>query len=176
MAGTGPGDLHALCEDYLQACVEALDTIPGSPGVASGSVGAPTRQFVTYGTPAADCDQITVHSVPLAVGSNAPINAATIRVNHVTLVATVFRCGPVWEDADQMPSEEDQEALAGQINADRWALWNYPWNKWRAGLLFEECGDVLGWQLNQLPPSGGMVGTTLSVTVSLQGYETTFGT
>ena len=56
MAGEGPADLHSLAQDYLQACVEALDTIPGSPGVASGSVGAPTRQFVTYGTPAADCD------------------------------------------------------------------------------------------------------------------------
>jgi hypothetical protein len=171
--GTGPGDLHALADEYLQATVEALDTIPGSPGVGSGSVGAPTRQFVTYGTPAADCDQITVHSVPLTVGSHAPTDSAVIRINHVTLVATLFRC---FLPAGEIPTAEEQEAMADQTNADRWALWNYPFNKWRAGLLFEECGVVTNWLLAQLPPSGGMVGTTLSVTVSLQGYETEFGT
>ena len=174
--GVGPGDLQTLAEDYLQACAEALDAIPGSPGLGLGFVGAPDRAFVTYGTPAADCDQLTVHAVPLTVGGNAPINAAVVRVNHVTLVATLFRCGPIWTDADEMPSVEEQSLTAEQTNADRWALWNYPFNKWRAHLLFEECGDVLGWQLAQLPPSGGMVGTTLSVTVSLQGYESVFGT
>lgn len=176
MAGTGPSDLNDLAEDYLLACVEALDTIPGDPNLAPGSVGAPERAYVTYGTPPGECDQLTVHITPLSVGASAPLNAATVRVNRVTLIATLFRCGPAWNTANEWPSAEIQSALAAQINADRWALWNYVFNKWRAGLIFEECGDVLNWQLAQLPPSGGMVGTTLSVTVSLQGYETVFGT
>lgn len=174
MAGTGPGDLQDLGEDYLQACVEALDTIPGSLG--PGFVGAPDRAFVTYGTPAADCPQLTVHILPLSVGAAAPLLSAVIRVNRVTLVATLFRCGPAWQNSNEMPPLENLEATAQQTNADRWALWNYPFNKWCAKLLFEECGDVLNWSLTQLPPSGGIVGTTLSVTVSLQGYESTFGT
>jgi hypothetical protein len=176
MAGVGPGDLQALGADFLEACVEALDTIPTSPDLDPGFVGAPDRAFVTYGTPAADCDQLTVHLVPLTVGSSQPVNAAVVRVNRVTLIATLFRCGPIWENAQEMPTPEDMGALAEQINADRWALWNYPYNKWCANLLFEDCGDVLNWGLGQLPPSGGMVGTTLTVTVSLQGYQTVFGT
>jgi hypothetical protein len=176
MAGTGPADLHSLAEDYLQACVEALDTIPGDPNLAPGSVGAPERAYVTYGTPPAECDQLTVHITPLGVGAAAPLNAAVIRVNRVTLIATLFRCGPQWESIDQWPTPEIQEALAAQVNADRWALWNFVYNKWVAKLLFEECGDVLGWGLAELRPSGGVVGTTLTVTVSLQGYESVFGT
>ncbi len=174
--GEGPADLDGLAHDYLQACVEALDTIPGSPNLAPGSVGAPERAYVTYGTPPAECDQLTVHTVPLGVGAAAPLNSAVIRVNRVTLVATLFRCGPAWNSINEWPTAEVQEALAAQINADRWALWNYTFNKWCAKLLFEECGDVLNWALAQLPPSGGMVGTTLTVTVSLQGYESVFGT
>lgn len=176
MAGEGPADLHTLAQDYLEACVEALDTIPGSPNLAPGSVGAPERAYVTYGTPPAECDQLTVHVTPLSVGANAPLNAAVIRINRVTLIATLFRCGPQWDSVDEWPTPEVQEALVAQINADRWALWNYVFNKWVAKLLFEECGDVLNWSLAQLQPSGGVVGTTLSVTVSLQGYESVFGT
>ena len=171
--GVGPGDLQTLAEDYLQACAEALDEIPGSPGLGLGFVGAPDRAFVTYGTPAADCDQLTVHAVPLTVGGNAPINAAVVRVNHVTLVATLFRCGAAWTSSTEFPSPAAQQAFAEQVNADRWALWNYPYTKWCKKQLFEDCGDVGDWILQQLQPSGGMAGTTLTVTVSLQGYEPT---
>jgi hypothetical protein len=171
MAGQGPADLQELAQDYLGACWEALATIPGSPNLGPGVVGSPDRAFVTFGTPSADCDQLTVHAQPLTVGSHAPLNAATIRVTHVTLVATLFRC---WGTTETVPSVETQQAVAEQVNADRWALWNYPFNKWRAGLLFESCGDVTNWVLSQLTPSGQMVGTTLSVTVSLQGYESVF--
>jgi len=177
MAGTGPADLYALLEDYLQACVEALDTIPGSPDLSPESVGAPERAFVASGTPAADCcPQLTVHAVPITEGGRAPLNAAVIHVNRVTLVATLFRCAAPQDSKGNPPTPLAQEEVSEQVYADRWALWNYVWNKWRAGLLFEECGDVLNWVLAQLPPSGGCVGTTLTVTVSLQGYETVFGT
>jgi len=177
MAGTGPADLYALAEDYLGACVEALDTIPGSPDLSPESVGAPARAFIAAGTPAADCcPQLTVHAVPIVEGGRAPLNAATLHINRVTLVATLFRCAASQDNSGNPPSALEQETVSEQVFADRWALWNYVWNKWRAGLLFEECGDVLNWVLAQLPPSGGCVGTTLTVTVSLQGYETTFGT
>jgi hypothetical protein len=173
----GPGDLYDLETDFLEACAEALDTIPGSLG--QGFVGAPDRAFVSLGTPAAPmnaCDQLSVHEQPLGVGAAAPLNAAVIRVNRVTLVATLFRCGPAWPTVDEDVSVAAIEATARQTSADRWALWNYTFNKWCAKLLFEECGDVLNWGLSQLAPSGGMVGSTLSVTVSLGGYESTFGT
>lgn len=173
----GPGDLYDLETDFLQACTEALDTIPGSLG--PGFVGAPDRAFVSLGKPAAPiaaCDQLSVHEQPLGVGAAAPLNAAVIRINHVTLVATLFRCGPSWPNANEDVTVAAIQTIAEQTSADRWAMWNYTFNKWLAKLLFEECGDVLNWGLSELPPSGGMVGTTLSVTVSLGGYETTFGT
>jgi hypothetical protein len=179
MAGTGPADLHELALEYLQACVEALDTIPGSPSLGPGVVGSPDRVFVAPGTPAADCcPQLTVHAVPLTEGAQAPgpSRASTMRVNRVTLVATLFRCVASPDGNGNPPSADEQEEVSVQVNADRWALWNYVWNKVRADLLFTRCGDVTGWSLDQIPPSGLCVGTVLRVTVQLDGYETVFGT
>ena len=46
----GPGDLHALAEELLEASVDALNTIPL---VLPGFEGAPDRSFVSPSTPAA---------------------------------------------------------------------------------------------------------------------------
>lgn len=172
MAGTGPTDLHALCEEFLAACVEALDSI-SAPGLA----GAPERRYVSPGTPAFDCcDQLTVHAQAITEtldrnGLNQGIkHRLQSRVNLVQLVATATRCIPQLE-GESFPSATDLEAAAEQTNADAWALWNHVWNLARSGSLFTLCDEVFWDGMRAINPSGGCGGWTLTLRAELQGYE-----
>lgn len=177
MAGVGPGDLHELAEELLEACVESLDTIPT---FAPGLVGAPERSFVSPGEPAADCcPQLTVHVAGISEASTEPAQLGTGRrasygrINHVGLIVTIFRCVPAPKDSlkYEPPAGVDLEAAAEQINADGWALWNHLFNLIRAGLLFSLCRGVFVDAMRQLPPSGGCGGWVMSIRVALDGYE-----
>ncbi len=175
----GPTDLHDLAEDYLAACVEALDTIPS---YAAALGGAPLRSFVSPGKPVADCcPQLTVHVQSVGEGALSPgaPRASFARINRVQLVATIFRCIPTGAEGKagyKPPSPLDLAAAAEQIDADGWALWNHIFNLVAAGQLFTLCGDVLGWSLVSVPPSGGCGGWTLSVNVGLDGYQEVIST
>lgn len=167
-------DLFDLEETFLAACEAALDTIPDSAPEYGGS---PARSFISAGPPAHDCcDQLTVHSGPIVDGrTKGPVPSAPMaKINHVVLVATVLRCVPVW-DGQQPPTPGDQQAAAEQIEYDKWALWNHLFNRWRDGLLFSRCGDVVWVGIQPITPSGGCGGLTLTVRVSLDGYEEVIG-
>jgi hypothetical protein len=163
-------DLQFLAEEYLAACVEALDTVPT---FAPGLGGAPERSFVSPGLPAFDCcDQLTVHVAGVSDSSTSPAiptgrSATSMKVNVVSLVATSTRCLPVGEP----PSALDLQASAEQLNADGWALWNHLYNMIRADLLFTLCGEVFWDGLRSINPQGGCGGWTLSLRVQLDGYE-----
>ena len=172
--GTDPQDLYTVAQEYLAACVEALDTIPTfSPGLG----GVPERSFVSPGLPAFDCcDQLAVHvsgvtDSPTSMSISTGRSASTMKTNLVGLVATATRCIPVVSDNGAIPSVTDMEAAAEQINADGWALWNHIYNMIRADLLFTLCGEVFWDGLRSINPQGGCGGYTLSLRVELQGYE-----
>lgn len=177
MAGTGPGDLHALAEELLAACVESLNTIPTfEPGL----VGAPARSFISPGIPVWDCcEQLTVHVDGVAENATSPLGLATGRrqvygrINLVTLIATLTRCVPVvgGTQMDALPRIEDMEAAAEQIHADGWAIWNHIFNMIRAKELFALCDEIYWNGLRAVAPSGGCGGWTFSVSVQLDGYE-----
>lgn len=166
MAGTGPGDLFALAQDFLSACEDALNTL--SPGLG----GAPERSYVAPGIPALDCcPQLTVDvrgvsedGPPFSGSGQKPRYGA--RKNQVLMVATIVRCYPT----DIPPDPTEMQAAAEQVDADGWALWNYLWNLIRSGDLFRLCADSRP-ELRQLAPSGGCAGWTLSFRVETEGYE-----
>jgi hypothetical protein len=175
------GDLHALAVEFLAACEEALDTVPTDvPGLG----GAPARSFVDFGTPVFDfasaatdaesCDQLTVHVSVVSEGHRPP-KADIARINLVSFVATIARCCAPTVDS-QGNSFSPAIKQAEQVNADKWALWNYIWNKISEGMLFDKCGQIQWGGLAPLNPSGGCAGSVLSINVSLDGYQTVFGT
>lgn len=179
MAGIGPQDLHALAEEFLDACIASLDTIPS---FASGLAGAPPRSFISPGQPALDCcDQLTVHVSSVQDAPTSPGGLADGRrevfgkINHARMIATSTRCVPIITEK-AWPTPAEMNAAAAQINADGWALWNHIFNLGRAKLLFPLCGEVLWEGLNSIVPSGGCGGWTLSLRVRLDGYEETIGT
>ena len=176
MAGVGPTDLHDLARDLLEACADALDTIPTYDATLEG---APSRQFVAPGPVALDCcDQLAVHVGTLVEGDSQPFQpkASIARINRVTLVATASRCVPVPDAQMNPPPVAEQEAAAQQINADKWAIWNHIYNLIRDGLLFDQCCDVIWEGITALTPNGGCGGSSLLITVCFDGYEEVQGT
>jgi hypothetical protein len=176
VAGVAPTDLHTLAEDFLQACAEALDTIPVYDATLGG---APDRMFVAPGPVALDCcDQLAVYVGTIAEGDSAPTppKASIARINHVTLLATASRCVPVPDTNGNPPPTTEQEASARQINADKWALWNHIYGLITEGLLFDRCCDVIWFGLTALAPNGGCGGSLLTIMVCFDGYEEVPGT
>lgn len=176
MAGVGPTDLHELATDLLAACVEALDTIPVYDATLNG---APDRSFVSPGLPALDCcDQLTIHVGNISVSTSAPGNpkAAKHWINWVQLTILAARCVPVQDENGNPPAISLQQAAAEQLNADKWALWNHLNNLVADGDLFDQCCDVIFGNLSPLGQLGGCGGSSLNITVCLEGYEEVFGT
>ena len=171
MAGTGPLDLQALAEEFLDACVDALDTIPSfDPGLG----GAPGRSFVAPGQPQYDCcpdGQLTVH-VPLVSSDPVLTLQNHERRNIVTLTATILRCVPASDEAGNYALAADLLAAAEQVNADGWALWNGIFNAISSGDLFRLCDKIQWLGLRSITPSGGCGGWTLTLSVQFDGYQT----
>ena len=124
MAGTGPTDLFDLAEDFLEACVDALDTIP----LRSGARGCSGAELRCAGVPALDCcPQLTVDVRAVQEDPRSPSGPGSgqrarygARKNNVFMVATIVRCYPT-----EIPATvTEMEAAAEQVNADGWALWN----------------------------------------------------
>jgi hypothetical protein len=169
-----PTDLPDLAEEFLDVCVEVLDTIPTYNATLDG---APERAFVTFQRPIFDCcPQLTVHVGSLTEGASAPQPPKTsvARINRATLIATIIRCVPT--DAPAIPAVS--AAAAVQVYADRWALWNGIWNRIAEGLLFDKCGNVIWVSMTPIPgeSSGECAGSVLTLSVSLDGYTEAVGT
>lgn len=167
----GPEDLQSLAQEFLDACVEALDTIPS---FAPGLGGSPARSYVASAVPALDCcPQLTVHVAgvvpsPTSPGTTTGTSARSALVTVVGLVATITHCVTAGEGIDP----ETMTAEAAQGNANGWALWNHILGLIRSGLLFSQCGEVFWDGLRPVPESGGCAGYTLNLRVLLDGYET----
>ena len=168
-----PVDLQDLLEAVLAASVAALDTIPG---FAPGLEGAPARTFITDGQPALACPQLTVNAAPIREAATSPLGLGagirhrlSFRKNHVGIQVWIVRC----RDTTTPPDPTLVQAVASQVNADAWALWNYLWNINRAGSsdpIVSLCDEWFMDAATPLQPSGQMAGWTLSIRAELAGY------
>ena len=166
MAGTDATDLQALLSEFLDACVDALDTIPGfDPGLG----GAPDRRFISPGQSADDCcpDQLTVYALQVNGQEVGPEHSYG-RYNMPVIQARIVRCIPTEAEA---PDPDERTEIAAQVNADGWALWNSIFNAIRSGDLFTLCGPVIWDGLRSVQPSGLCGGWTLTLRVRLEGYS-----
>ncbi len=170
MSGSGPTDLQDLCQELLDACVVALDTIPV---FAPGLGGAPERSYVSPGQSVDQCcPQLTVWAQAIGESPRTPgafrgKSATDGQITTVFLSARIIRCVPAGEN----PLVEEMQDAAEQINADGWALWNSLYWQVRSGTLFSICSEVFWDGLRSITPSGGCGGWQLGIRVELDGYE-----
>lgn len=158
-------DLQDLLQEFLDACVAALDTIPiASPGLG----GAPERSFISPGLSADDCcpDQLTVYALGVNSAPFSPLKNSERR-NEVIIQARILRCLSATAEA---PSPAYQAEVAEQMNADGWALWNHLFGLVRSGALFRLCDPVLWDGLRAVSAQGGCCGWILTLRVQLDGY------
>lgn len=184
------GDLELLAQAYLEACAEALDTIPPWDVIQptpAGLLGAPDRQFVSAGLPVWDCcEQLTVHVVSVGEAPTSPAGLPAGkrytygRLNHVLLQATITRCVATGVEASSgaysPPSVAALAANAVQHNADGWALWNHLFNLQSSGLFLTLCDEVFFEGITAVTPAGGCAGWDALVRAYLGGYNETLTT
>lgn len=172
--GTDHTDLAALAQEYLDACVAALNTVPA---------GAPDRRFLSAGPPAWDCcPQLSVHVVTPVVaetsagpGALAGGHRITVsgQVNLVDMVATIIRCVPTVTEDALPPAAADLTASARETYSDVWALWNTLSEMKRQKTLFQTgCArEVYLLPGVALVAEGGCSGWAIGVRVQLDGYR-----
>jgi len=179
----GPGDLHALSLELLDAVEEALDTIPVYEPELAGS---PSRSFVSPGQPAFDCcDQLAVQ--PRAVGEapTSPGGLAQGRrfikgsINHVAYSIWISRCIPSIVESGSgnvsIPTAEALEDSSAQLEADVWAIWNHLPRLAAADAFLTLCGELFMDAAQSLLPQGGCGGWEIQVRIRLDGYDATPG-
>lgn len=170
----GPGDVHALCLEFLAVCEEAVATTVG------GAIG---RSFISPGPPSWDCcPQLSVHAggpviadtLPLAPalqpGMRAAIPAGTIHL--IGMVATVIRCAPIFDDGS-FPDAAAMTAAARMTNEDVWAIWNHVRNRYQANQVFMDASRRRELFFDPAAPlltAGGCGGWQIPVRVQLGGY------
>lgn len=134
----GPTDLYDAADEYLGACVDALNALT--------TAGAPDRAFVSHGPPPLDCcPMLSVHVGNAGIAGT--FTDAALGVGHrivttgvvetVQLTATIVRCFPAAAAGSGKPhSVAEHEANAARTNADVWAIVNWVIAAKRAERLF----------------------------------------
>lgn len=169
----GAGDLHAAATELLEACETALATVPA---VVPGGLGVPDISYVTFGEPAADCEQLTVHVERIGDAStNSGLQEGTrhrsMRMPQPLFIATLFRCVPTLSDDGDPPSSTELTVSARQLHADGWALHNVLFNMLREGELFEFCRNVVWDGIRRYGPAGAFGGWIVTIRAELDGYN-----
>lgn len=177
----GPLDLHLLAEEFKDACIAILNTLPAHDATLKG---APDRAFTHYGIPVWDCcEQLAVHATFLSEADTTPggLDAGQranryARLNHVRLTGSLTRCVTSVGDQPAVgdykpPSPAALTADAKQHHADAWALWNILFELKASGDLLTLCDEMFFEGILPFAPSGGCAGWTVIVRAVLGGYQ-----
>jgi hypothetical protein len=165
-------DLYEQAASLLAAC----DALLGAR--------APATAFVSPSLPVFDCCPMLAVYVPaLGEALTSPTSGALVgghrrtfgRVNLTTLVVTIVRCDQEKPD-NMLPDVAAKQATAAEVMQDVWTLWNGLYRLVDDGVLFEGCGERYLDGARLINSSGGCVGYTITLRISLPGYDPGVGT
>lgn len=130
---------------------------------------APSRRYVSAGTPAADCNQLTVHADAIYPGGNFPTRPDLIpqaSLNFmpiVRLIIILWRCVPTRESEGRAPGADELNAhglanahegqalwyglVRSTIDGTLWPTQNRPIVLWRECKQLPSQGNLAGWQV-----------------------------
>jgi hypothetical protein len=147
--------LSVICAALLEhvvACYAALN------------VTAPTRQYVSPGTPAVDAEQLVVFLGRIYTGTPGQEVAGPMcvpqRVSEI--VVQVHRCTPTVDDSGQPPSVGALGAAGSQFAQDAWVLRRACEQFTHEGIDAKGLGALV-----ELEPAGGFAGMEQPVGVTL---------
>lgn len=180
------GDAHRIALAFLDGVVASLNTIPDDEATLAG---APGRQYVATGTPAIDCEQVSVwlattSELPLFPTSDGDLIAGQRgiagRVNWVNATVIVARCVPTVQQQAKSgrtiwPTPDEMTAAAYQTNADMWAMWCGLNVARTSGLIAHACESVMFGVATALLTAGGFGGWQLPLMFQLGGYRPDVG-
>lgn len=158
-----PAAVRDLLDELLEEAITALEA-----NVEADT--PPDRTYVAHGLPVADCDQLTVHLVRLQPRLLEDVRQGRCSVLHQAVMEVrLWRCWPIGNDKEPVPSADTLGSAARQLAADGWAMWKgltRAWveGSWPAGV---PCKQVKWGTLEPLPPQGALAGWRLDVTVQL---------
>ncbi len=130
------------------------------------SVALPDRRYIAWGGVAVDCEQVTVQLVqvyPGVPGGDPNQPARCMGARSAVLVVQIFRCAPAPTGPRAIaPTPEALNESAKTMSRDAWLLLD-------SAIVFDNTGLAAGViaDVSPLEPSGGFVGTTLTVTVTV---------
>lgn len=162
-----PDRIYAIADACLDAVVAHYATL---------GTELPARQYVANGTPAYDCEQLTVNVESTAPITGSPLNEiasdlirdAGHAMRSGLYAVTILRCIPTLDDEGDPPPVTDEAASSALIYADAVNVLN-------ALIAAEIAGEIpghgsvvfRGWQ--SVEPQGGLGGGILRVSISLAG-------
>lgn len=129
----------------------------------------PTRQYITGGDVAFDCDQIVVAGVrifPGAPGAPAAGRTQAFSVWSLEAQVIVVRCAPMSESG-QPPLASQLTAYGDIVMADGGALIRAALAGWEDHTLIPGCSHVQIGPLNWVGPEGGVGGASLTIQAQL---------
>lgn len=163
--------------------VALLAVVTGALTTTSG--GTIARAYVSHGSPAFDCEQVTVHTGLLGDAATSPLGPALSQgfrretqgaVELAGYVITIIRCYPVIDDSDPAaPSAATIEAVAAVTLEDLWVTWNTVKQAWRARTIFASDDGKYARELVfdgavPISPSGGLAGWQIALRAQEPGY------
>jgi len=156
-------ELLALCEDAL------------TPTVG----GVILRSYLSPGTPAFDCEQLTVDVQSLGDADMTTLSTLGAGGRHITgalnligfRVTVVRDCVPTLEEDGDFPDPIDMQAKAVEVQEDVWAIWTRVRTAKMEGTLFDgRCNKLFFDGARALETAGGTAGWEIDFRANIPGF------
>lgn len=133
---------------------------------ATENIDLPTRQYVTTGDVAIDCEQLVVQVGPIRSGLPEIPEERRLkypRMMSVDLTVWLTRCVPTQDNQGRPPTAASLEESSVDLLRDRVVCWTAAMSSaWRSA-----CQDASGGLGDAHGPEGGYAGCTTRVTVQV---------
>lgn len=167
-----PSTVASLFESAGALLLVAEDALAETPA------GVPERSYVAPAEPAFDCCPfLTVH-VPALTEAPTGTGPGGVSPGHRTMRGSIIlvtynvlaiRCAPE-ASGSGLPATASIEAVAEQVQADGWALWNRLRSAVASEEIFGTCSEVYFDGGASVPEQGGCIGWRFIIRASLPGY------
>jgi hypothetical protein len=151
-------DIVALAQGVMTAMLVDL--------AADSTFVIPSRQYLTAGEVAFDCEELVVHGVRISAGLGGLAGMTRTREDvtfSIELGVTVVRCVPIPQTMNYGLDPVTLNNSGKLILGDGGALLRAALSAWQRGALLPPCQNLIIGPVNWTGPGGGVIGSTLTL-------------